>query len=224
MHVWQSLVTGAALLGLALAPGCGLGPRSLHRTRLPYNEAVKVTTEEQLLLNVVRLRYSDNPSSLAISTIAAQFRDGPEAPADALLSRPPPPGRRSAATAARSCPAPSSTRADRPTLSYTPAGRDRVRPPAVHAADARRHRLTSPRRPGRSRPSSGCTWRTSTGCPTPRRSAARRRKILRSLRSSCAASRPCSVCRTRTRWPSCKKNTTSASAASCPRRASRRAT
>src|SRR5436190_8633943 len=73
MHVWRSLVTGAALLGLALAPGCGLGPRSLHQTRLPYNEAVKVTAEEQLLLNVVRLRYSDNPSSLAVSTIAAQF-------------------------------------------------------------------------------------------------------------------------------------------------------
>src|SRR5262249_57696767 len=56
-----------------LAPGCAFGPRTLHQTRLPYNESVKTTSEEQLLLNIVRLRYSDNPSSLAVSNIAAQF-------------------------------------------------------------------------------------------------------------------------------------------------------
>jgi hypothetical protein len=61
----------AALLLLA---GCrSFGPRALEATRLPYNEAVKVTTEEQLLLNIVRLRYTDTPSSLAVSNIAAQF-------------------------------------------------------------------------------------------------------------------------------------------------------
>src|SRR5262245_36450667 len=64
---------GWFLVALALwVAGCGLGPRTLHRTRLPYNEAVKVTSEEQLLLNIVRLRYSDNTSSLAVSSIAAQ--------------------------------------------------------------------------------------------------------------------------------------------------------
>src|SRR4051794_21066605 len=63
-------------VGLAiclLGAGCGLGPKSLHETRQPYNEAVKLTSEEQLLLNIVRLRYSDNPSSLAVPSIAAQF-------------------------------------------------------------------------------------------------------------------------------------------------------
>src|SRR5262249_22463011 len=49
------------------------GPKSLQQTRLPYNESVKTTSEEQLLLNIVRLRYSDNPSSLSVSNIAAQF-------------------------------------------------------------------------------------------------------------------------------------------------------
>jgi hypothetical protein len=66
---WGNLVVLAALA----SAGCGLGPRSLCATRLPYNEAVKVTTEEQLLLNIVRLRYSDNASSLAVTNIAAQF-------------------------------------------------------------------------------------------------------------------------------------------------------
>ncbi len=52
--------------------GCSLGPRSLAHSRLRYNDAVKSTSEQQLLLNIVRLRYVDTPSSLAISSIADQ--------------------------------------------------------------------------------------------------------------------------------------------------------
>jgi hypothetical protein len=64
----------AALAACALISGCtSFGPNALQQTRLQYNEVVKATTEEQLLLNIVRLRYTDTPSSLAVSTIAAQF-------------------------------------------------------------------------------------------------------------------------------------------------------
>ena len=56
-----------------LVTGCSFGPKAVYKTRLAYNEAIKVTSEEQLLLNIVRLRYSDNPSSIAVSNIAAQF-------------------------------------------------------------------------------------------------------------------------------------------------------
>jgi hypothetical protein len=57
-----------------LLAGCAsYGPDALNQTRLHYNEVVKATTEEQLLLNIVRLRYTDTPSSLAVSAIAAQF-------------------------------------------------------------------------------------------------------------------------------------------------------
>ena len=57
-----------------LATGCSvIGPRSLKQSRLQYNEVVKVTSEEEMLLNIVRLRYVDTPSSLQISNIAAQF-------------------------------------------------------------------------------------------------------------------------------------------------------
>lgn len=60
-------------LGLAaLAAGCALGPRAVEQNRLRYNEAVKTTTEQQLLLNIVRLRYTDTPSSLSITSIAEQ--------------------------------------------------------------------------------------------------------------------------------------------------------
>jgi hypothetical protein len=70
--------SGRAARGLFLllacgAAGCTFGPHALERTRLPYNEAVKTTSEEQLLLNIVRLRYVDTPSSLGVATIAAQF-------------------------------------------------------------------------------------------------------------------------------------------------------
>src|SRR5712692_1194389 len=61
------------LTAAVVVTGCSFGPKALARTRLEYNEVVKTTGEEQLLLNIVRLRYSDTPSSLAVSTIAAQF-------------------------------------------------------------------------------------------------------------------------------------------------------
>ena len=63
-----------ALFFAVLATGCSvIGPRSLKQSRLQYNEVVKVTSEEEMLLNIVRLRYVDTPSSLQISNIAAQF-------------------------------------------------------------------------------------------------------------------------------------------------------
>lgn len=60
-------------LGLGLSGCTSLGPQTLDHARLQYNEVIKRTTEEQLLLNIVRLRYTDTPSSLAVSAIAAQF-------------------------------------------------------------------------------------------------------------------------------------------------------
>ncbi|MFM8323240.1 MAG: hypothetical protein ACKN9U_00090, partial [Pirellulaceae bacterium] len=60
---------GALLLWVS---GCSFGPRQLLQTRIPYNDAIKETGEQQLLLNLVRLRYVDTPSSLAISAIAGQ--------------------------------------------------------------------------------------------------------------------------------------------------------
>src|SRR5215470_11654502 len=63
----------ALLLGAFLAGCSSFGPSALQQSRLQYNEVVKTTTEQQLLLNIVRLRYTDTPSSLAVSAIAAQF-------------------------------------------------------------------------------------------------------------------------------------------------------
>jgi hypothetical protein len=64
----------ALATGLALLLGaCATGPQALQETRLQYNEVIKSSAEQQLLLNIVRLRYTDTPSSLSVSNIAAQF-------------------------------------------------------------------------------------------------------------------------------------------------------
>jgi len=102
-----------AFLGAFL--GCGFGPRSLVQTRLQYNEAVKTTSEEQFLLNIVRLRYTNTPSSLAISNIADQQELASDLQAIPFFLAGAADGFRSQAL-----PQASLSRASRPTLSYTP--------------------------------------------------------------------------------------------------------
>jgi hypothetical protein len=61
----------AALISLA---ACNhVGPRGLKSGRVLYNEAVATTSNEQLLLNLVRLRYRDNPSFLDVTSISTQY-------------------------------------------------------------------------------------------------------------------------------------------------------
>jgi hypothetical protein len=65
-----------ALLGLVLLlaqSGCALGPKALEANHGLYNEALKKVAEEQLLLNIVRLRYNESCVRLDVSSIAAQY-------------------------------------------------------------------------------------------------------------------------------------------------------
>ncbi|HEY0982742.1 hypothetical protein [Schlesneria sp.] len=52
--------------------GC-LGPTALSVTRTRYNEVYRSTNDEQLLLNIVRLRYADSPIFMDLSNITSQF-------------------------------------------------------------------------------------------------------------------------------------------------------
>jgi hypothetical protein len=118
-HARHGLALRALLALLAVWPtwisGCGFGPRSLVQTRLAYNEAVKTTSEEQFLLNIVRLRYTNTPSSIAISNIADQQELASELQAVPFFVAGALDGFRSQAL-----PQANLTRASRPTLSYTP--------------------------------------------------------------------------------------------------------
>ncbi|MCH8967130.1 MAG: hypothetical protein IID43_05590 [Planctomycetes bacterium] len=53
--------------------GCIQGPSALRLSRARYNEAIQRTTDEQLLLNLVRLKYRDAPLFVEVGSIQAQF-------------------------------------------------------------------------------------------------------------------------------------------------------
>lgn len=57
--------------------GCAaVGPKAIEAGRFNYNEAVIGTWNEQLLLNLVRLKYRDTPYFLEISSVSTQYNLG----------------------------------------------------------------------------------------------------------------------------------------------------
>jgi len=52
--------------------GC-LGPTAIRGTRLHYNQAYERTADQELLLNIVRLRYADSPVFIDLPAITSQF-------------------------------------------------------------------------------------------------------------------------------------------------------
>ena len=62
----------AVIAALGTASGC-LGPKAVRFTRGNYNEAYRVTNDEQLLMNIVRLRYADSPVFIDLPNITSQF-------------------------------------------------------------------------------------------------------------------------------------------------------
>ncbi len=67
------LAARLALLAACLASSGCLGPAAVRSSRLRYNEAIRVTNDEQLLMNLVRLRYADSPVFIDLPTITSQF-------------------------------------------------------------------------------------------------------------------------------------------------------
>ena len=63
-------------LGLVslLLVGCAIhGPDAMRASRTGYNEAVRISDQRELLLNLVRLRYTEAPEFLTISSISTQM-------------------------------------------------------------------------------------------------------------------------------------------------------
>jgi hypothetical protein len=112
------LALGVVLCAFALS-GCSFGAWMLESSVGPYNEAVTRVDEEQLLLNLVRLRYNDNPTRIDISSIAAQYEIGANAEARPFFGTPNPAGD-VFQTFTRILPDITSNAANRPTFSLTP--------------------------------------------------------------------------------------------------------
>ncbi len=76
------------LLGLLILflTGCFFGgPQALRTGRVDYNLALQRSSSEQMLLNLVRLRYRDNPVFLEVNSISTQYSLGAGAQAGATV-------------------------------------------------------------------------------------------------------------------------------------------
>lgn len=63
-----------ALLFTLAAGGCNIvGPRAIDKGHFSYNEVINRTNNEQLLLNLVRLKYRDTPFFLEVSNVLTQY-------------------------------------------------------------------------------------------------------------------------------------------------------
>ena len=61
----------ASLLAVVLA-GCSLvGPSAVRNGRMAYNEAITETNNQQLLMAVIRNRYDETASLLAVASVTA---------------------------------------------------------------------------------------------------------------------------------------------------------
>lgn len=69
LQLFFLILTAACVLS-----GCSaFGPRHVPRDRFSYNEALAKSTRDQMLLNLVRIRYLEEPFFLAVSSILTQY-------------------------------------------------------------------------------------------------------------------------------------------------------
>jgi hypothetical protein len=77
----------AATLAAVAVTGCGLiGPRSVPIDRFNYNQAIARSWDEQLLLNLLRLREGKTPQFLEVGNVVAQYTFNSGASANALFN------------------------------------------------------------------------------------------------------------------------------------------
>jgi len=100
------------VLGVILT-GCqaSFGPRALERTHPAYNEAIVASINEQMLQNLVRIRYRDVPFFLEIGSVTASLSLGAHAGVDARVAF---------GGSDSLSPGVGISYADNPTISYTP--------------------------------------------------------------------------------------------------------
>lgn len=106
-----------AVLGIA---GCRhLGPEVVLADRLPYNEAIAATWQQQTLLNIVKLRYGDTPFFVDVPQITSGYTLQAGVSANGLISPPVNPAASFAQQLGASLGYQGAYQ-DRPTISYTP--------------------------------------------------------------------------------------------------------
>ena len=69
----RSLILVVLSLGLFALSGCAIGPPILTRDRFDYNSAISGSWKEQMLDNLVKIRYGDTPFFLDVTNVISQY-------------------------------------------------------------------------------------------------------------------------------------------------------
>lgn len=120
MRTFSSTWIAVVVLALLVLPtGCAsnLGSRSLPQVRINYMESIARSSEEQILLNIVRLRYRHLPVFLQVSSVVTQFSLSTNVGASGGYNVVTPGGPVPTASAGASA---GVAVQERPTISYTP--------------------------------------------------------------------------------------------------------
>jgi hypothetical protein len=83
------LLVATGLLPVSVG-GCAFGPKVLEQTHGRYNESVRLVAEEELLLNLVHMRYNEATANLNVASIAAQYELSSQAEARPFFLAPNP--------------------------------------------------------------------------------------------------------------------------------------
>jgi hypothetical protein len=75
-------VVGCVLVGVS---GCAIGPSALRGHRPEYNRVIQQTEKEELLLNIVRLRYGEHIKFLQVASIISTLNVGASVNASATV-------------------------------------------------------------------------------------------------------------------------------------------
>lgn len=74
---WRLALLASLLPTLLALSGCaggfGLGPTRLAPTRMDYNRAIQQSNNEEMLLNLVRMKYFEQPLFLQVGSVASSF-------------------------------------------------------------------------------------------------------------------------------------------------------
>ncbi len=108
-----------ALIGLIFAGCSSIGPSSVPRDRVDYSNALSDSWKDQILLNIVRLRYADTPTFLDISSVISAYTIQSAAQAGGTVNLGAPNNTTTLPNATGSVTAGGGYN-DRPTISYTP--------------------------------------------------------------------------------------------------------
>jgi hypothetical protein len=84
----RTLLTSLLIILCLYLPACGrFGPRQIPRDSFNYNESIARSSNEQMLINLVRLRYREVPVFLAVGSVLTQYFYGGQVFANAAFGK-----------------------------------------------------------------------------------------------------------------------------------------